>query len=442
MRNPITAAGWLMLYVVLATAPLALSLIDMDPGRGFWVNVSVGLGFIGLALMGLQFVLAARFVLATEAFGYDVVLQAHRQMTVLITACLLAHPIVLFAWDTRYLRLLNVVEAPPRARFAVASVVLLLLLIATSLRREAFRLGYRTWQVLHAALAILIVVTGLTHVLLIGYYVDEPWEQAVWAVYSAAFIAIGIWVRLLRPLVRWRRRWRIVEVREQPGHGHTIRLTPVNPHVYGERGFDFEPGQFAWIHAGRSPFAMAYHPFSISSSAEQHDAVEFTIKTERGFTAHIHDLKVGGVVYLDGPWGQFTMQRHEGPGFVFLGGGIGITPLLSMLATMADRADPRPCWIFVGNRREDQIVGFNELESLVARMNLTVVHSLSDPGPSWTGRRGRVDVALLDQVLPPNRARLQYFMCGSPPMMDAAEAALRQLRIPDQQVHSERFSMA
>ena len=442
MRHPISASGWLVLYVVLIAAPLGLSLVNLDPGRGFWVNLSVGLGFVGLALMGLQFVLAARFARATEAFGFDVVLQAHRQMTVLITVCILAHPLVLFVWDSRYLQLLNVVEAPARAKFAVASVVLLLLLIATSMWRQAFRLGYRAWQLLHAALAVLIVVTGLTHVLLIGYYVREPWERAVWVAYSAAFVAVGIWVRVLRPLVRWQRRWRIVEVRDQPGHGHTLRLVLVNPAAYGQRGFDFEPGQFAWIHAGRSPFALAYHPFSISSSAEQRDAIEFTIKSERGFTAHIADLEVGDVVYLDGPWGHFTMQRHEGPGFVFLGGGIGITPLLSMLATLADRSDPRPCWVFVGNRHEDQIVGFVELEELAARMNLTVVHSLSDAGPSWTGRRGRIDAAVLDEVLPPQRMRLQYFMCGSPPMMDAAEAALRHLSIPDPQVHSERFAMA
>ena len=442
MRHPVSAAGWLALYVVLAAAPLVLSLVNLDPGRGFWVNLSVGLGFLGLSLMGLQFVLAARFARATEAFGFDVVLQAHRQMTVLITVCILAHPAVLFVWYPRFLALLNVVEAPARARFAVASVVLLLVLIATSLWRRAFRLGYQTWQVLHAVLAVLIVVTGLTHVLLIGYYVDQRWEQAVWILYSVAFIGIGVWVRLLRPLVRWRRRWTIVEIREQPGHGHTVRLSPVHPEAFGRGGFAFEPGQFAWIYAGRSPFAMAYHPFSISSSAEQRDAVEFTIKTEHGFTAQVHSLEPGRLVYLDGPWGHFTMQRHEGPGFVFVGGGIGITPLLSMLATMADRGDTRPCWVFVGNRHEGQVVGFTELESLATRMNLTVVHSLSDAGPSWTGHRGRVDAAVLDEVLPAQRQRLQYFMCGSPPMMDTTEAALRHLGIPDEQVHSERFAMA
>ena len=71
MRHPVRAAGWLTLYVLLAIAPLPLSLIDLDPGRGFWVNLSVALGFVALSLMGLQFVLAARFVRATTTFGID-----------------------------------------------------------------------------------------------------------------------------------------------------------------------------------------------------------------------------------------------------------------------------------------------------------------------------------------------------------------------------------
>jgi len=123
------------LYLILAIAPLALSLITLDPCRGFWVNLSVALGFVGLALMGLKFVLAARFVRAITTFGIDIVLQVHRQMTVIITVCI-----------------------------AVASVFLLL---------------------------VLIVVTDLTHALMIGYYVREPWEQGLWIGYSAAFVGIG-----------------------------------------------------------------------------------------------------------------------------------------------------------------------------------------------------------------------------------------------------------
>lgn len=441
MTHPIRAAAWLLVYVLLALAPLALCLIDLDPGRGIWVNFSVALGFVALSLMGLQFVLAARFVRATTTFGVDVVLRVHRQMTVVITVCILAHPAVLMVWDHRFVALLDIFTAPVRAKFAVLSVVFLLVLIATSIWRRRLRLSYQRWQLLHFVLANFIVITALIHVLLIGYYVDQPWEQALWIAYSVAFVAIGLWVRLLRPALRWRQRWSVTSVREQPG-GHTVTLELVNRNSYGPSGFSFRAGQFAWISVGHSPFAIRYHPFSISSSAEKHHQVEFTIKTQQHFTTTVHDFPHGQTVYLDGPWGHFTPDRHEGPGFVFIGGGVGVTPLLSMLATMADRDDKRPCWAIIGNRLEEQIIGRPELESLADRLSLTVIHSLTAPTPGWSGRTGRIDAALLDDVLPAHRQRLQYFICGPDAMMDGVEAALRELGIPGSQVHSERFAMA
>lgn len=70
--------AWRLGYLTLALAPLALCLIDLDPGRGFWVNLSVAAGFVALSLLGLQFLLAARWPRATTPFGADVLLQFHR----------------------------------------------------------------------------------------------------------------------------------------------------------------------------------------------------------------------------------------------------------------------------------------------------------------------------------------------------------------------------
>jgi predicted ferric reductase len=433
--------GGVLLYLLLGLGPLLLSLIQLDPGRGFWVNLSVGAGFVGLALMGLQFVLASRNVRVHGLFGPDVLLQFHRQITVLIAILIFAHPIILMFWDIRYLALLNVVEAPLRAKLAVTSVVLLLVLIVTSVWRRKLHLSYPLWQLLHAALAVVIVVTGLAHVLLIGYYVNQWWERALWIAYSAAFVWIVFWVRVVVPIRRWRHRWRVVAVRDQPQHSHTVTLEPVDPKTYGNDGFRFAAGQFAWIRTGRSPFALDYHPFSISSSAERPNQVEFTIKTEHGFTTTIHDLQPGHIVYLDGPWGHFSVDRHHGPGYVFLAGGVGVTPMLSMLTTLADRQDRRPCWLILGNRHYEEIIGRAELEALSERLDLTVAHVLSAPTPDWEGHRGHVNADILDAVLPANRAELQYFLCGPDRMMDTCEACLKQLGIPQRQVHVERFAM-
>jgi predicted ferric reductase len=441
MRDAARAAGWLIVYLVLALAPLALALIQLDPGRGFWVNFSVALGFVGLALLGLQFALAARSSRATTPFGIDVVLQFHREIGYVALAFVLAHPLILFVWDSRFLNLLNVVSAPMRAKFAVASVVLLIVLIVSSVWRRRLRLGYVTWQMLHAVLGIAVVVFGLLHVLLIGYYVDQPWERGLWIAYSAAFVLVTIWVRLVKPVQRYRRRWRVMAVEEQPAHSHRLTLELVDPASYGAGGFSFEPGQFAWIRSGRSPFSMSYNPFSFSSSAERPDRIQFTIKSSGDYSTSLHELAVGETVYVDGPHGSFSSDRHEGPGFALIAGGVGITPMLSILETMADRDDVRPCVLFIGVRSECEVICADQIEALRARLSLDVITVISEPGPSWAGERGYLTADILDRHLPPRRHRLQYFLCGPAPLMDTVEGALDTLGVPGDRVHSERFAM-
>jgi predicted ferric reductase len=438
----VRATLWVLVYLVVALSPLPLGLIQLDGTRGFVINFSVALGFVGLSMLGLQFVLAARIHRVNSPFGVGSVLQFHRQIAYVAVVLILLHPILLFVLNSSFLNLLNVFTSPLRAKFAVTSVVALLVLIAFSVWRSPLRLSYEAWQFLHSVLALLIVVTALLHALLIGYYISQPWEKALWIAMSVCFIGLGVWVRVVKPFQRWKRKWRVEEVVPELGNSYTVKLRPLDPSAFGPHGFAFRPGQFAWILTQESsPFALTYHPFSISSSAEDKQCVCFTIKAGGDFTRNIGKLQPGSIVYLDGPWGDFSMEQHEGPGFVFIAGGVGVTPMLSMLLTLADRGDRRPCYLFLGNQDMESITCRDEIEDLTSKLDLKVIHVLSHAGEDWTGETGRIDAERLDRYLPADRDRLQYFICGPPAMMDAVEDALAQLRIPVDRVHSERFVM-
>ena len=192
---------------------------------------------------------------------------------------------------------------------------------------------------------------------------------------------------------------------------------------------------------GPSPFAITQHPFSFSSSAERTDWVTLSIKAAGDFTAEIGALQPGTEVYLDGPYGAFTVDRHEGPGFVLLGAGVGVTPLMSIVRTLADRGDARPCYLFLNNRDRESIVFREEIDGLQSRLNLTVVHVLSHPDEAWQGERGHLNADLLRRHLPERYQHLQYFVCGPGPMMDATERALAEIGVPADRIHTERFVM-
>lgn len=436
MRLAVRGAFWIVVYLLVAIAPLLFAWRGPEPGRGFLINLSVALGFVGLAMMGLQFALVARFKTVSAPFGIDVMLQYHRQMAYVALVLILAHPILLFVSSTEFLRLLNPFTAPLRAHMAVLSTLALLALVALSIWRRKLRMGYETWQLTHGLLAVIVVAAALTHVLLVGYYVDEPWEKVLWSAMSIAFVALLAWVRVFRPLQRIRNPWRIEELNPERGNTYTMVLKPQNPH-----GFTFEPGQFAWIMVGSSPFAITQHPFSISSSAERTDLVSLSVKAAGDFTSALGSLEPGTTVYLDGPHGSFSVDRYEGPGFVLIGGGVGVTPLMSTMRTLADREDVRPCYLFLGNRDVESITFREEIDELKKRLNLTVVHVLSHPTDDWEGERGHINAEIFRRHLPKRFERLQYLICGPEALMDAAEKSLAEVGVPEERIHSERFGM-
>ncbi|MFL5335975.1 MAG: hypothetical protein ACJ8H8_23075 [Geminicoccaceae bacterium] len=125
---------------------------------------------------------------------------------------------------------------------------------------------------------------------------------------------------------------------------------------------------------------------------------------------------------------------------VLIAGGVGITPMRSILRTLTDRGDPRPVMLIYSSRDWDSITFREELEALTERLQLRVVHVLSSPPEGWMGERGFIDAPLFKRHLPPPYADHEYFICGPDVMMDAIEAALRELRVPLSRYHSERYS--
>jgi predicted ferric reductase len=434
MTVAVRAVFWVAAYLGVVLSPLVFAAIGADhPDHDFWTDFSVALGFVGLAMMGLEFALVARHQAVAAPFGQDALLQFHRQIGFVGLAFVLIHFAISAHW--RELTLTKALHAPLLVWFGMAALVALLLLIASSVWRRRLRLSYEAWHVLHTVLAVVIVVGALGHVLFVNEYVDSLWKQILWALMSIAFVVLLVWVRLIKPRRALARPWRLERVTPEGGDITTLALQPP-----AGAGFRFQPGQFGWFAIGRSPFSLTQHPFSFSSSAER-DGVELAVKALGDFTSGVSELKPGATVYVDGPHGVFSMDLDEGPGFGLVAGGVGIAGLISMLRTMADRHDVRPVLLFYANGDWDGVAFRDELEQLEDQLDLTVVHVLERPADGWTGETGYVTAEVLARHLPARFERFQYFICGPDPMMDAVEAALVRLGVAPERVHTERFNM-
>jgi ferredoxin-NADP reductase len=125
---------------------------------------------------------------------------------------------------------------------------------------------------------------------------------------------------------------------------------------------------------------------------------------------------------------------------VLVAGGIGVTPMMSMIRTLADRGDKRPVLLLYASKDWESISFREDLERLEARLNLTIVHVLQNPSTGWTGERGYITAEMFKRHLPPPYADHEYFICGPDVMMDAIEKALKSLGVPLSKYHSERYS--
>lgn len=433
MTSVVRGIAWLGIFIGVCLAPLVFALIETTrPGQGFWTDFSVALGFVGLALMGIEFALVARVKSIALPFGTDGVIDFHRQIGYVGLTFVVVHVAISFNWDDANPFGDN--TPPARVWFGSLALLSLLVLVAVSVWRKRIRLGYEVWHVVHTVLAVIAVGSAMTHVLLVHYYIGGVWKQVLWAIMAAAFASVLVWARLIRPLRLRRRPWTVAEVRPERDRATVLTLAPV-----GHEGLRFEPGQFAWLAVGTSPFTLTSHPFSLSSSAEQPGSISFTIKAAGDFTSGVPALEPGTRVYVDGPHGVFSVDEYEGAGFGFITGGVGIAPAVGMLETLADRGDVRPVVLFAGNRSWDTIIARERLEELAGRLNLTVVHMLQEPPPDWTGETGYLNADILDRHLPAGRHRFQYFACGPGPMIAAAGDALVGLGVPADRFHTERF---
>jgi predicted ferric reductase len=164
-----------------------------------------------------------------------------------------------------------------------------------------------------------------------------------------------------------------------------------------------------------------------------------TIRSLGDFTSKIDKVPTGKRVYLDGPYGAFTIGNPADM-HVLIAGGIGVTPMMSMIRTLADRADKRPVVLLYGVQDWDSITFREEIEALKARLNLTIVYVVAKPPADWTGERGFINADMFRRHLPPPYADHEYFICGPNVMMDAIEKALGEMNVPMSKYHSERYS--
>ncbi len=438
--------AWLAVYALAVALPIIVVSLtgpegDDDP---FLLEAGNTCALIALGILLMQPVLASRPRHPERAFGLDAIYRFHRFVGVTAGVLLLLHPLLLAA-SNKSLLLITSFQLPWFILLAKAGLGVVTALVVTSLFRGALRLRFEAWRALHNALAVPLVAIGLIHSGLVGgpdRVFGRPAALAAWVAFGLVAVSVWLWHRVVRPVRLKARSWTVVEVKKESHNVWTVKLEP----PVGADVPDYLPGQFHFLtlyrHKGPRP---EEHPFTISSSPTEKRFVTSTIKASGDFTATIGESTCGSdAAARQGAFGRFSSALHpEEKDLVFIAGGIGVTPFISMLRWMRDVKWDGGVTLLWSNRAERDILFRDELDALVRDgvPALKVVHVLSEPDASWQGAKGRIDEAILKPFVDAEAAGKVFYVCGPPGMIKSISAALRSLGVSRRRIRSERFAL-
>jgi predicted ferric reductase len=385
-------------------------------------------------LLLIQVLLAARLKVLDRLFGLDVLFKIHRACGIAIATTVLLHPVLIFLSDDRLF-------IPFQLRYWPEFVGLLVwvLLVATavfSCWRARFRIAFHRWWFFHRNAAVLIFAAFWIHL----YFVNETFRHGVplaifWGGLGLGALAM-IWSRTR--FLRLQRNPFSVSVVEHAGKD-TVRLKIESPSGNPPA---YLPGQFGFITPLSSALAQEEHPFTIASTPSRPEALEFIIRAGGDWTGQLDRLQPGDKVLLDGPFGRFSYLLHPAADeIVLIAGGIGITPMLSMLRHLADRKDHRRIKLIWSNRSRDRLDLDRELSRLQSRLKGLDIHRIFTGESDVGDADRRLNRSKLEALLNDCSPNARIYVCGPDRMIVDMVRHLIALGTPKRLIHSERFSL-
>ena len=230
-------------------------------------------------------------------------------------------------------------------------------------------------------------------------------------------------------------------VRDETHDVRTFVLSPRTPQRFAHR-----PGQFMTF-AFEIGGETIHRCYTLASAPTRPDTVSITVKRVTGgpVSNWLHDnLRPGGTINAVGPMGEFSCFAHPATKYLFLSGGSGITPLMSMARTFYDLAEPRDVVFLHAARSPDDIIFNDELEMMARRdRTFTFIPVCERDGSQrrWSGFSGRLTRPMLDVAVPDFRDR-EIFVCGPAPYMAAVRAILADAGVDMRRHHEESFDFA
>jgi predicted ferric reductase len=435
VTQPLVARAAIGTFLIVnLTLIHAMFLIAGPPAHNTFGQVGRLLGLYLAFAMTVQALLVARLPLLDRAIGMDRLTGWHRLTGFAVFWLAVLHPTFVILGFARYDRVSFLATAATLSKqlpvlLGLIAVSLIVLVVALSVRIARRRLSYEAWHTVHLLLYVVLVL-GIVHQIYEGtaFTITVLTQIYWWGLWAFAIGAL-ITYRLAVPLIRnHRHRMRVAAVVPESGDVVSVHVTGRDLHLLGAKAGQF----FLWRFPGHNRWWQV-NPFSLSA-APNGRSLRLTAKGVGTTSAGLRDLPVGARVFAEGPYGSFTIDQRSGTATLLIAGGIGVTPIRSLLE------DPnlgRDVIVLYRVRSGADAVLIGELRNL-ARERGARLHVLtgrtSDTNQPFTP-------ANLHALIPDITSR-DVFVCGPAALTDAVLTTLRHLKVPTRQIHAELFRLA
>lgn len=384
-----------------------------------------------IILMCWAFILATRFRWVERLFGgLDKVYKAHRLVGECAFFLIFLHPICLALGhaDTtgEFFRFLWFSGDWARNTGLIA-LALFALLVVLSIY---VKIAYHLWKRSHDFFGILLVLIVIHAVIAGGeitrYPVLAVWHGAWVAMGLAAFSHIIFFYRFIGPQYDFTTQ----SVKDIGDEITEIHLAPAG------RPLRSQPGQFVYISLDADAVSKESHPFSISSPPDA-PHLRLSIKRLGDWTEDVSEIELGKSARISGPYGQFSrvLLKQAHLPVVMIGGGIGITPFLSIVGSEPFASRSGRSLLIYSTTDQASAVYRNELRGRAKEVpTLTLVEHYSDEA-------GYIDRAYLESLLDQPLPEYLFMICGPTPMMDGLRDFLTDAEVTKKQILTEDFEI-
>jgi len=423
-------AKWIGNTIIWFSLALTLSLfvlakLDQGSITGFsWLLLSQLLSLIGTTLLAMSFLLSGRFKFLENWFGgMDKVYKTHHITGGIAFVMLLHHPLFLvvnilpnvdFGWKYFWFSSLWSYD------FGIASLYLMLLMLVFTL---LINLPYSIWKKTHELMGIGLMF-GVLHIFTISSDVSRYMPLRWWMIVLLSVAGWSVvYKKFLYEIIGPRYKYLIEKV-ELRGDIFMIWLKPAT------KKMTFVGGQF--VFAVFDKLGKEQHPFSIASAPEG-DSLVLGIKVLGDYTLTMKDLKVSDTATIWGPYGNFYEKSMSKSDLVWIAGGIGITPFMSMLPSFVNSGSGKKVDLFYCVTDKNEMVFEDEIRNMIGQREEVRYWEFC------SNDRGRITAkAVVESV--GSLENKKIMLCGPVPMMESLAKQFKELGVKNRNIIFEDFN--